>query len=171
MQINQYPWKIRINFSYVIYWSWISSHVFTVTVLEPEVIHTVVIVDNNPSSSLFIFNCTNKMTPTTQKALWDTDISTLNVGNFGNRFAFLQLIQLSKYTPSDHCCGHSENKIHMRDSLRVMFRCWTLLPLEIKIRRMFWNKFGPGAVGDDEKKLMFCMPQRKQRWLCKQDKT
>lgn len=104
-----------------------------------------VIVDNNPSSSLFIFNCTNKMTPTTQKALWDTDISTLNVGNFGNSFAFLQLIQLSKYTPSDHCCGHSENKIHMRDSLRVMFRCWTLLPLEIKIRRMFWNKFGPGG--------------------------
>lgn len=145
MQINQYPWKIRINFSYVIYWSWISSHVFTVTVLEPEVIHTVVIVDNNPSSSLFIFNCTNKMTPTTQKALWDTDISTLNVGNFGNRFAFLQLIQLSKYTPSDHCCGHSENKTHMRDSVRVMFRCWTLLPLEIKIRRMFWNKFGPGG--------------------------
>lgn len=145
MQINQYPWKIRINFSYVIYWSWISSHVFTVTVLEPEVIHTVVIVDNNPSSSLFIFNCTNKMTPTTQKALWDTDISTLNVGNFGNSIAFLQLIQLSKYTPSDHCCGHSENKTHMRDSVRVMFRCWTLLPLEIKIRRMFWNKFGPGG--------------------------
>lgn len=94
---------------------------------------------------MFIFNCTNRMTPTTQKALWDTDISTLNVGNFGNSFAFLQLIQLSKYTPSDHCCGHSENKIHMRDSLRVMFRCWTLLPLEIKIRRMFWNKFGPGG--------------------------
>lgn len=82
-----------------------------------------VIVDNYPSSSLFIFNWTIKMAPTTQKALWDTDISTLNAGHFGNSFAFLQLIQLPKYTPSDHCCGHSENKTHARFSHRVISRC------------------------------------------------